>query len=90
MKLYLIKTKKMGLEDIDRPDGLVTEEQILDEIEDAIAWAPDKIHFIKRTRSSLIDVMVWESLAYRINMNMYRKLMENDKKDWGNYPFRNL
>lgn len=78
------------LDGLDTPGELVTEEQILSEIEDAIYWAPDKIHFVKRVRSNLIDVMVGDSIAYRINMNMYKKLMENDKKDWGTYPFKDL
>ena len=94
MKLYIIKTKTMAnetpLEWIDDPRGLVTEEQIMSELKDIIYWAPDKVHFIFRARSSLVDVLIWESLAYRINKNMYKRLMEEDKAEWGSYPFKNL
>jgi hypothetical protein len=53
-------------------------------------WAPDKLHFIIKARSNIVEVLVWESLAYKINLNMYKKLIAECMEDEIDYPFKNL
>lgn len=74
---------------IDNPKGLVTEEQILSELRDALYGAPDKINFKFKHKSPIVEVYVGESLAYRINKRMYNKLMDEDP-DEDNEALRNL
>lgn len=80
----------MTIEGIDEPKGLVTEEQILSEIKDIAYWAPEKLHFIIKTRSNLVDVLVENSLAYRINLNLYKQLIAECMEDEIDYPFKDL
>ena len=78
------------LDKIDNEKPLVTEEQILSELKDMAYWAPEKLHFIIKARSNIVEVLVWESLAYKINLNMYKKLIAECMEDEIDYPFKDL
>ena len=82
--------KETPLDSVDNERPLVTEEQILSELKDIAYWAPEKLHFIIKARSNMVDVLIWESLAYRISINTYKKLIAECMEDEIDYPFKNL
>ena len=67
-----------------------TDEEVLAELKDVVYWARDKVNFRFRINSDLVDVYIWESLAYVINKNLYKKIMKEDSLEWNDYPFKNL
>ena len=53
----------------------IKEPSVAEQIEDLMYTDPDKIHFRFRSNSNAVDVYYNESLAYRIDRNLYYKLM---------------
>ena len=64
------------------PDGLnekqqkkFTDDEVLEELNDILYWARDKVNFRFKTGTDLVEVYIGESLNYIINKNLYFKLM---------------
>lgn len=59
----------------ERKPKTFTDEEVLEELTDALYWAPDKVNFKFRHWTDLVEVYIGESLNYIINKNLYFKLM---------------
>ena len=55
-----------------------TDEEVLEELKDALYWVPDKVNFRFRTGSNLVEVYIGESLNYVINKHLYNKLIGDE------------
>lgn len=52
-----------------------TDDEVLDELNDILYGARDKVHFRFKTGTDLVEVYIWQSLNYVINRSLYNKLM---------------
>lgn len=65
-----------GLNEI--PQKKFTDEEVLEELKDALYWAPDKVNFRFRHGTDLVEVYIGESLNYIINRHLYNKLIGDE------------
>lgn len=59
----------------EKPQKKFTDEEVLEELNDILYWARDKVNFRFKTGTDLVEVYIGESLNYIINKNLYSKLM---------------
>ena len=55
-----------------------TDEEVLDELNDILYGAKDKVNFKFKHWTNLVEVYIWESLNYIINRSLYFKLIWED------------
>lgn len=65
----------------EKPQKKFTDEEVMDELNDILYWARDKVNFRFKTGTNLVEVYIGESLNYIINRNLYHKLMDDGDND---------
>ena len=66
------------------PDGFhekpktFTDEEVLEELTDALYWAPDKVNFRFKHWTDKVEVYIGNSLCYIINRHLYNKLIGDE------------
>ena len=58
-----------------------TDDEVLEELNDILYGARDKVNFRFKTGTDLVEVYIGESLNYIINRNLYFKLMDDATKE---------
>lgn len=59
----------------EKPQKKFTDDEVLEELNDILYWARDKVNFRFKTGTDLVEVYIGESLNYIINRNLYHKLI---------------